>query len=69
MRPALLFVAVAIAAINLRAGMASVGAVLDDVLAHYNAPASIGGVITAMPGALFCAVSYTHLTLPTILLV
>ncbi|MCT1492821.1 hypothetical protein M3G47_07745 [Corynebacterium sanguinis] len=54
MRPALLFVAVAIAAINLRAGMASVGAVLDDVLAHYNAPASIGGVITAMPGALFC---------------
>ena len=54
MRPALLFVAVAIAAINLRAGMASVGAVLDDVLAHYNAPASIGGGITAMPGALFC---------------
>ncbi|WP_235933471.1 MFS transporter [Corynebacterium qintianiae] len=50
----LLFAAVLTAAINLRAGMASVGAVLDDVVAHYGAPASLGGVITAMPGAMFC---------------
>lgn len=48
------FVAVFTAAINLRAGMASIGAVLDDVVAHYGAPASLGGVITAMPGAMFC---------------
>lgn len=48
------FAAVLVAAINLRAGMASVGAVLDEVVAHYGSPASIGGVITALPGAMFC---------------
>ncbi|WP_018297549.1 MFS transporter [Corynebacterium lubricantis] len=50
----MLFLAVFTAAINLRAGMASVGAVLDEVIAYYDAPASLAGVITAMPGAFFC---------------
>lgn len=50
----LLFLAVLSAAINLRAGMASVGAVLDQVIAHYGAPASLAGVVTAMPGTFFC---------------
>lgn len=48
------FAAVLVAAINLRAGMASVGAVLDEVVRHYGSPPSIGGVITALPGAMFC---------------
>lgn len=49
-----LFVAVLTAAINLRAGISSVGAVLDSVLADYDAPASLAGIITALPGAFFC---------------
>lgn len=39
--------------------MASVGAVLDDVIAAYGAPASLGGVITALPGLMFCIVGLT----------
>ncbi|WKD58020.1 Inner membrane transport protein YeaN [Corynebacterium capitovis DSM 44611] len=49
----LLFAAVVSAAINLRAGVASVGPVLDQVIAFYGAPASIGGVITSLPGLCF----------------
>ncbi|WP_257158867.1 MFS transporter [Corynebacterium cystitidis] len=49
-----LFAAVLTAAINLRAGISSVGPVLDDVLADYGAPASLAGIITALPGAFFC---------------
>lgn len=37
----------------MRAGIASVGSVLDQVIAHYDAPAWIGGVVTAIPGTLF----------------
>lgn len=48
-----LFVAVISASLNLRAGIASVGSVLDQVIAHYDAPAWVGGVVTAIPGALF----------------
>ncbi|WP_291314950.1 MFS transporter [Corynebacterium sp. UBA2622] len=59
----LLFLAVVTAAINLRAGMASVGAVLDDVIAAYGAPASLGGVITALPGLLFFVVGLTAVPL------
>ena len=48
-----LFVAVISASLNLRAGIASVGSVLDQVIAYYDAPAWVGGVITAIPGTLF----------------
>ncbi|WIM68436.1 MFS transporter [Corynebacterium breve] len=54
MQALLLFVAVFSAAINLRAGISSVGAVLNEVLVDLNAPASVAGIITAMPGAFFC---------------
>ncbi|WJY67642.1 MFS transporter [Corynebacterium auris] len=62
-RPVLAFVAVLTAALNLRAGMASVGAVLDEVIADYGAPASLGGVITALPGLMFCIVGLTAVPL------
>ena len=75
----LLFAAVVAGAINLRAGIASVGPVLEEALASFGAGASQAGLITAMPGFLFALmglsavpiamrlgpVSYTHLTLPT----
>ena len=48
-----LFVAVISASLNLRAGIASVGSVLDQVIDHYDAPAWVGGVVTAVPGTLF----------------
>ncbi|AGF71902.1 MFS transporter [Corynebacterium halotolerans] len=52
--PALLaFVAVFVAAINLRAGIASVGPVLSDVLAAFDASGSLAGLVTAMPGLFF----------------
>ena len=46
----LIFVAVFIAAINLRAGIASLGAVLDGVLTSFGAGGRLAGVVTAMPG-------------------
>lgn len=49
----LLFLAVVVAAINLRAGIASVGAVLPEVLSSYQAGGSLAGLITAMPGIFF----------------
>lgn len=49
----LAFVAVFVAAINLRAGIASLGAVLGDVLAAFGASGSLAGLVTAMPGLFF----------------
>ena len=49
----LLFAAVVAGAINLRAGIASVGPVLEEALASFGAGASQAGLITAMPGFLF----------------
>lgn len=50
---ALLFLAVATAALNLRAGIASVGSVLDEVLTAFGASGSYAGLITALPGICF----------------
>lgn len=50
---ALIFFAVFLAALNLRAGIAAVGPVLGDVLADFNASGSLAGLITAMPGTFF----------------
>ena len=49
----LAFVAVVVAAVNLRAGIASLGPVLSDVLDAFGASGSLAGLITAMPGVLF----------------
>ena len=49
----LLFAAVVVVAINLRAGISSVGPVLEETLAAFGAGASQAGLITAMPGFLF----------------
>lgn len=49
----LAFVAVVVAAVNLRAGIASLGPVLSDVLGAFGASGSLAGLITAMPGVLF----------------
>ncbi len=49
----LVFVAVFVAAINLRAGIASVGPVLGDVLSAFDASGSLAGLITALPGLFF----------------
>lgn len=49
----LAFVAVAVAAVNLRAGIASLGPVLSDVLDAYGTSSSYAGLITALPGVLF----------------
>ncbi|MDK8895518.1 MFS transporter [Corynebacterium sp. MSK006] len=46
---ALAFVAIFLAALNLRAGIASVGPVLADVLAWYSAGGALAGLVTAMP--------------------
>ncbi|HLR43864.1 MAG TPA: hypothetical protein VK065_01605, partial [Brevibacterium sp.] len=52
--PALLaFIAVFIAGINLRAGIASLGAVLDGVITAFDAGGRLAGVVTAMPGLFF----------------
>ncbi|WKS31216.1 MFS transporter [Corynebacterium propinquum] len=45
--------AVISAAANLRAGISSLGAVLEQVMASFQAPASVAGVLTAMPGFAF----------------
>lgn len=52
---ALIFAAVFLAALNLRAGIAAVGPVLGDVLADFQASGQLAGIITAMPGAFFAA--------------
>lgn len=49
----LLFAAVIAVAVNLRAGISSVGPVLEETLAAFGAGASQAGLITAMPGFLF----------------
>jgi CP family cyanate transporter-like MFS transporter len=46
-------IVVAAAAVNLRAGIASLGPVLDDVLDAFGASGSLAGAITAMPGVFF----------------
>lgn len=48
-----LFLAVVAVAVNLRAGISSVGPVLEETLAAFGADASSAGLITAMPGFLF----------------
>ncbi|MGD7001606.1 MFS transporter [Corynebacterium halotolerans] len=49
----LAFIAVFFAAINLRAGIASLGSVLGEVLEAFNTSGALAGVITAMPGLFF----------------
>ena len=49
----LAFIAVFIAAVNLRAGIASLGPVLSDVLAAFGASGGMAGAVTAMPGLFF----------------
>ncbi|MDR7328855.1 MFS transporter [Corynebacterium guangdongense] len=46
-------VAIFVAALNLRAGITSVGPVLSDILGWYDASPAVAGLITAMPGAFF----------------
>lgn len=62
---ALLLLAVAAAAVNLRAGIASLGPVLDDVLAAFGASSSLAGAITAMPGILFGVLGLAAVPLAT----
>ncbi|PMC61715.1 MFS transporter [Corynebacterium xerosis] len=50
---AMLFAAVIAVAVNLRAGISSVGPVLEETLAAFGASPAWAGVITAMPGFLF----------------
>ena len=50
---AALFAAVIVIGINLRAGISSVGPVLEETLAAFGAGAQYAGLITAMPGFLF----------------
>ncbi|MGO3361755.1 MAG: MFS transporter [Corynebacterium sp.] len=50
---ALGFIAVIVAAVNLRAGIASLGPVLSDVLDAFGTSSSLAGLITALPGILF----------------
>ena len=45
--------AVSVAALNLRAGISSVGPVLGDLLAWYDASGALAGLVTAMPGMFF----------------
>ncbi|GAB3939178.1 MFS transporter [Corynebacterium tapiri] len=57
------FAAVIVAALNLRAGIASVGPVLGDVLAAFGAAGGLAGVITAMPGAFFAVMGLSAVPL------
>ena len=50
---ALLFLAVIAIGVNLRAGISSVGPVLEETLAAFGAGPSSAGLVTAMPGFLF----------------
>ncbi len=47
------FVAVLVAAFNLRTAIVSVGAVLDDIIDTFDAGESVAGIITAIPGLAF----------------
>jgi MFS transporter, CP family, cyanate transporter len=49
----LAFVAVLVAAVNLRAGIASLGPVLGDVVEAFGAGGWLAGVVTAIPGLFF----------------
>ncbi|MDO5512636.1 MFS transporter [Corynebacterium sp.] len=49
----LLFAAVIVAAVNLRSGISSLGAVLADALAAFGVGGSLAGIITAIPGLFF----------------
>jgi CP family cyanate transporter-like MFS transporter len=49
----LAFVAVFVAAVNLRAGIASLGPVLSEVLAAFGASGGMAGAVTALPGLFF----------------
>lgn len=49
----LLFLAVVVAAVNLRAGISSLGPVLSDVLDAFGTSTAYAGLITALPGVLF----------------
>lgn len=56
--PLLAFLAVIVTALNLRAGPASVGPVLTDVITHFEAPAITAGLITSMPGVFFALMGF-----------
>lgn len=47
------FIAVLVAAFNLRTAIVSVGAVLDDIIAAFDATETQAGIITAIPGLTF----------------
>lgn len=47
------FLAVFIAALNLRTAIVSVGAVLDDIIVAFEASETVAGIITAIPGLAF----------------
>ncbi|GAB3704592.1 MFS transporter [Corynebacterium nasicanis] len=61
----LLFAAVFIAAINLRSGISSLGAVLADALAAFGVGGSLAGVITAVPGLFFSLLGLLAVPLAT----
>jgi len=62
---ALAFIAVFLAAINLRAGISSLAPVLGDALAAFGSGGSIAGVITAMPGLFFAVVGLVAVPVAT----
>ena len=47
------FLAVLVAALNLRTAIVSVGAVLDDIIVAFDASETVAGIITAIPGLAF----------------
>lgn len=60
-----LLLAVTVAAVNLRTGIASLGPVLDDVLDAFGASGSLAGAITAMPGVFFGVMGLAAVPLAT----
>lgn len=56
-------VAIFVAALNLRAGITSVGPVLSDILGWFDASPAIAGLITAMPGAFFAVMGLSAVPL------
>ena len=61
----LLFTAVFVAAVNLRSGISSLGAVLADALAAFGVGGSLAGVITAIPGLFFSVLGLLAVPLAT----
>ena len=59
----LALLAILVAALNLRAGITSVGPVLSDILDWYDADPAIAGFITAMPGAFFAVMGLSAVPL------